>query len=53
MLNLHGSRMLRILHGQDPVKKPDLFTPAKDTSLKFKWPTDAECVAYAVANIHA
>ena len=49
-VNFFGRRHCRIMHGQDPVKQPDLFTPQhkpwKIHPCEFDWPTDEEAAKY-------
>ena len=45
-----GRRRVRILHGQDPEKSPELFTLPRKVhrffNPEYKWPTDEEAEAY-------
>ena len=43
-----GRRQARILHGQDPQKNPEMFTPQVDLT-KVKWPTNEEAELWAAA----
>jgi hypothetical protein len=45
-----GRRQARILHGQDPVKNPEKFTPRVNLT-RFAWPSNDEASAWAVANV--
>ena len=50
-VEFHGRRRARILHGQDPQKNPEKFTPMVDP-LKFKMPTDQEAKEWAEDTFH-
>ena len=45
-----GRRQARILHGQDPVKNPEKFTPRVNLT-RFAWPSNDEASAWAEANV--